>query len=147
MALLLGVSSMKGVPAHPLPVKVQQPDGTYVTLRLVGDEWCHFQTTLDGYSIIKNACGYYVYAQKQGGQLQPTAQVAHDEAERTASERAFLAGVCRYQAPEMTEQAKAMYQMAQQHPQMTLASHSVQGRRATDYANFKGLIILIEFND
>ena len=78
VALLLGVSSMKGVPAHPLPVKVQQPDGTYVTLRLVGDEWCHFQTTLDGYSIIKDTRGYYVYAQKQGGQLQPTAQVAHD---------------------------------------------------------------------
>ena len=60
MALLLGVSSMKGVPAHPLPVKVQQPDGTYVTLRLVGDEWCHFQTTLDGYSIMKDTRGYYV---------------------------------------------------------------------------------------
>ena len=89
MALLLVVSSMKGVPAHPLPVRVLQPDGTYVTLRLVGDEWCHFQTTLDGYSIIKDTRGYYVYAQKLGGQLQPTAQVAHDEAERTASERAF----------------------------------------------------------
>ena len=138
MALLLGISSMKGVPAHPLPVKVQQPDGTYVTLRLVGDEWCHFQTTLDGYSIIKDTRGYYVYAQKQGGQLQPTAQVAHDEAERTASERAFLAGVSKCQAPEMTEQAAAMHQQA------TLANHRAQGRRATNYANFKGLIILIE---
>ena len=141
VALLLGVSSMKGVPAHPLPVKVQQPDGTYVTLRLVGDEWCHFQTTLDGYSIIKDTRGYYVYAQKQGGQLQPTAQVAHDEAERTASEWAFLAGVSKCQAPEMTEQAAAMHQQA------TLANHRAQGRRATNYANFKGLIILIEFKD
>ena len=141
MALLLGISSMKGVPAHPLPVKVQQPDGTYVTLRLVGDEWCHFQTTLDGYSIIKDTRGYYVYAQKQGGQLQPTAQVAHDEAERTASEWAFLAGVSKCLAPEMTEQAAAMYQQA------ALASHRAQGRRATNYANFKGLIILIEFKD
>ena len=63
--LLLSVISlfcavvMMAVPAHPGVVKLQQPDGSYVTLRLVGDEWCHFNTTIDGYSVVKNNRGYY----------------------------------------------------------------------------------------
>ena len=145
VALLLCVSGMKAVPAHPGTVKVQQPDGSYVTLRLIGDEWRHFQTTLDGYSVVKDTRGFYVYAEKQNGQLQPTALVAHDEAERTASEQAFLADLKKYQTPEMTEQVAQMRQMVQQRQQETL--RRAQGNRATDYANFKGLIILIEFND
>ena len=144
-ALLLCVGSMKAVPAHPRALKVQQPDGSYVTLRLIGDEWRHFQATLDGYSVVKDTRGFYVYAEKQNCLLLPTAQVAHDEAERTASEQAFLADMKKYQAPEMTEQVAQMYQMVQQRQQETL--RRVQGNRATDYANFRGLIILIEFND
>ena len=108
MALLLCVSSMQAVPAHPGAVKIQQPDGSYVTLRLLGDEWRHFQTTLDGYSVVKNARGFYVYAEKKDGQLQPTAQVAHDEAERSVSEQSFLADVKKYLTPEMTEQVAQM---------------------------------------
>ena len=96
-ALLLCVGSMKAVPAHPRALKVQQPDGSYVTLRLQGDEWRHFQATLDGYSVVKDTRGFYVYAEKQNGLLLPTAQVAHDEAERTASEQAFLADMKKYQ--------------------------------------------------
>lgn len=147
MALLLCVSSMKAVPAHPGAVKIQQPDGSYVTLRLLGDEWRHFQTTLDGYSVVKDARGFYVYAEKKDGQLQPTAQVAHDEAERSVSEQAFLADVKKYLTPEMSEQIAAQYQMVQQRQQETLARHRAQGHRATDYSKFKGLIILVEFKD
>lgn len=145
--LFLCVDSMKAVPAHPGAVKVQQPDGSYVSLRLIGDEWRHFQTTLDGYSVVKDNKGFYVYAEKQNGQLLPTGLVAHDEAERTTMEQAFLADVKKYQAPEMTEQVAQMRQMVQQRQQEVLATRRAQGRRATDYANFRGLIILIEFND
>ena len=147
MALLFCVGSMKAVPAHPGVVKVQQPDGSYVSLRLVGDEWRHMQTTLDGYSVVKDARGFYVYAKEQGGRLLPTAQVAHDEAERTAKEQAFLTDVKKYQAPEMSEQLAAMYQMTQQRQEEVLANRRAQNRRATDYNKFKGLIILVEFND
>ena len=146
-ALMLCVGSMKAVPAHPKAMKVQQPDGSYVTLRLVGDEWRHMQTTLDGYSVVKNSRGYYVYAEKKNGQLQPTAHVAHDEAERSESEQAYLTDVKKYQAPEMTEQVAQMYHMVQQRQQDVLANHRAQGNRATDYSKFKGLIVLVEFND
>ena len=145
--LLMCVCSMKAIPAHPGTIKVQQPDGSFVTLRLVGDEWQHFQTTADGYSVVKNQQGYYVYAEKKNGQLQATALVAHDEAERTVSEQAYLSTVKKYQAPDMSERLAQERQLIQQRQQEILAGRRAQGNRATNYSNFRGLIILIEFND
>ena len=152
MTMLLSTASLWAVPAHPGKVKVQQPDGSYVTIRLHGDEWQHFNTTEDGYSVVKDSRGYYVYAEKQGGQLQPSALVAHDLDSRSAAEKAFLAGVSKYQAPEMseavaTEKAREIERRAQ-----TLAANQAarqSGRRAAqyDYTNFRGLIILVQFND
>lgn len=152
MTMLLGTASLWAVPAHPGKTKVQQPDGSYVTIRLHGDEWLHFNTTDDGYSIVKDSRGYYVYAEKKGGKLQPTALVAHDEAVRTASEKAFLAGVGKYQAPEMSETVAAEKAREEARRAQTLAAHQVarqSGRRAAqyDYTNFRGLIILVQFND
>ena len=143
---VLCVGTTNAVPAHPGTVKVQQPDGTTVTLRLVGDEWRHMQTTVDGYTVVKNTRGYYVYAEKRNGQLHATTQVAHDASERSAKEQAFLADVKKYQAADMDEQTVLMRQRVQELQQETLARRA-QGNRATDYSKFKGLIILIEFND
>lgn len=140
--LLLCAISMMARPAHKAANKVQQPDGTYVTIRLHGDEWRSFNTTDDGYSVVKDDRGYYVYAELKDGQLKATAQVAHDLAERSASELAFLADVKKYQVPEMTAQMAEMKSLVQQAQQQTLRS-----RRATNYNNFKGLLILVEFND
>ena len=104
VVMILGVISASAVPAMGNLVKVQQPDGTTVTIRLVGDEYLHFNTTADGYSVVKNDRGFYVYAQRSAdGQLVPTAQVAHDEAARPAAEVAFLATVKKYIQPDMPE--------------------------------------------
>jgi M6 family metalloprotease-like protein len=134
---------MMAVPAHPGAVKLQQPDGSYVTLRLVGDEWCHFNTTLDGYSVVKNNRGYYVYAEKMDGQLQPTEYVAHDVADRSAVELVYLAGVKKYQAPEMSAQVAEMKARVE----AIGAQRRAQGQRATNYSKFKGLIVLVQYND
>ena len=45
-------------PAHPQPVTVMQPDGSTLTLKLVGDEFYHFNTTTDGYTLLKDKGGY-----------------------------------------------------------------------------------------
>ena len=60
VVMILGVISASAVPAMGNLVKVQQPDGTTVTIRLVGDEYLHFNTTADGYSVVKNDRGFYV---------------------------------------------------------------------------------------
>ena len=67
--------SMMAVPANRKSVKVTQPDGSTVTIQLQGDEWQHFNTTTDGYSVVKNQQGYYVYAEKKNGDLKATQMV------------------------------------------------------------------------
>ena len=74
--LLSAIVSSTAMPAYNKPVKVQQPDGSYVTIRLHGDEWLHFNTTADGYTVVKDNSGYYRYAELKDGKLAATAQVA-----------------------------------------------------------------------
>lgn len=143
VTLLWCAMSAIAVPAHPGTVQVRQPDGSYVTLRLVGDEWLSFNTTADGYSVVKDQRGYYVYAHLKDGMLQPTARVAHDVAERTADEQAFLASVKKYQAPNMSASVADM----KARTEAIGAQRRAQGRRATNYSKFKGLIVLVQFND
>lgn len=50
------------VPATPYPIKVTQPSGDTITIRLFGDERKHYFTSIDGYVIVKNAEGYFCYA-------------------------------------------------------------------------------------
>ena len=142
MVAVLVAVAVQAVPAHPQPVKVQQPDGTYVTIKLHGDEWLNFTTTEDGYSVVKDSRGYYVYAELKDQQLQPTAQIAHDAKLRSAAETAFLASVRKYQAPAMKADVAKMKEQVQQQQRRALVS-----RRATDYNNFRGLVILVQFND
>ena len=55
--------SAAAVPANPEPQVSVQPDGTRVTLRLCGDEFYSFSTTIDGYTVLKDHRGAWVYAQ------------------------------------------------------------------------------------
>ena len=146
LTMLLGAVSLWAVPAHPGTRKVQQPDGTYVTIRLVGDEWCHFNTTADGYSVVQDDRGYYVYAEKKDGSLQATTHVAHDEDDRTTSEREYLSAVKKYQTPAIPDQVQQLRSKIQLRQQQTLGSRRSQLYNY-NYDNFKGLIILVQFND
>ena len=137
--------SMLAVPAMRKAVKVTQPDGTTVTIMLHGDEWLNYNTTSDGYSVVKNPQGFYVYARlNQQGRLVATDVVAHDAAERQAKELNFLRGTKKHQAPKMTEQAAAMKSMQQQRQRAIQAERRA---KAFDFDKFKGLVILVEFND
>ena len=145
VVMILGVISASAVPAMGNLVKVQQPDGTTVTIRLVGDEYLHFNTTADGYSVVKNDRSFYVYAQRSAdGQLVPTAQVAHDEAARPAAEVAFLATVKKYIQPDMPERV-VLEKSAEQ--QRRLQARQQHRAPHYDYSKFHGLVILVEYND
>ena len=68
MCLLLGVTCW-AIPADKTPMTVTQSDGSTLTLRLVGDEFFHYNTTDDGYTVLCNRDGSYEYAIKQGDVL------------------------------------------------------------------------------
>lgn len=58
---LLYSQAPQRVPATPYPIQRVQPDGDTITIRLFGDEWKHYYTTLDGYVIVEDSAGYLCY--------------------------------------------------------------------------------------
>lgn len=60
-ALSMADAQPSRVPASPFPIKVSQPNGDTIMIRVMGDEWKHFHTTTDGYVIVKNSKGYFCY--------------------------------------------------------------------------------------
>jgi len=59
---LLGPVTALGVPASPLPYQVKQPDGTVITLYIRGDEDFNWEEDVNGYTVVRDNTGAYVYA-------------------------------------------------------------------------------------
>lgn len=135
MTATVCIQSM-AIPAHPGMVKMPQPDGTLLSVNLVGDEFYHFNTTADGYTIIYNEAGAYVYAQRVGETLQATQVLAHNEGERTAAELSLLAATPKYLVDE-TSVAEGHMRRAKRNVNLS----------DFDFENFRGLVILIDFTD
>lgn len=142
--MLYGIAILYSRPAYRGTRQVLQPDGTFVTIRLVGDEYLHYNTTDDGYSLVRRDDGAYVYAQlNDEGQLESTALLAHDAHERTAEERHYLEVIGRLK-PQPTEQAEQMRRQNQRQRARTLSQNRAN---LYDYSKFRGLVILVEYND
>ena len=58
-ALLVSAAAL-AVPACPSPIKVTQSDGSTLLLQMVGDEFHHYYTLMDGTPVRRNASGMYV---------------------------------------------------------------------------------------
>ena len=123
-------------PAHRGFVQMPQPDGTMVTIGLVGDEYYHFNITADGYTVMLNEAGAYVYAQRNGMSLVPTKVLAHDEGHRTAAEKSLLAATPKRLVDEI-EVGKANVRRVKRNVDLS----------NFDFANFRGLVILIDYTD
>lgn len=124
------------VPANKLIIQMPQPDGTTVSVRLVGDEYYHFNTTADGYTVMLNGQGAYVYAQRDGDKLVPTSILAHDEGERGLDELAFVASVPKGLTDRLAV-SEANQRRAPRRAEMS----------DFDFENFRGVIILVDFTD
>jgi M6 family metalloprotease domain len=135
------INRLMAIPAYPHPIRVQQPDGTYVTIRLHGDEYLNFTTTLDDYTVVKNDKGYFVYADYHQGNLIPTSMVAHDIDSRSSSEINFVAGITKHLQPTMTISNRERRNAAMNSRRQALESTPF------DYTHFRGLVVLVEFKD
>ena len=141
------------IPANPKSVDIPQPDGTIITLLMHGDEFRHFMTTADGFTVVKGEDGFYRYADKGAdGQLKATNTIARNIAERDETHLSFLANRKKMISPEMTSYQKEMKARALQ-MQRDYTSLDKRKNRAgmlwdpIDYSTFKGLVILVEFSD
>ena len=153
--MLLGTTSLWACPAFPKPADVKQPDGTVLTLCLHGDEFLSFSTTIDGYTVVKGADGFYRYAEKNAdGLLKATDVIARNPEARTAQEFSFLSARKKMVAPKMSENSRQMKEMAAQMCAPAYGNAVMGVRRAPgaiwqpiNYDNFKGLVVLVEWND
>ena len=65
------------VPAKRDPIEIVQPDSSFLTIFLRGDERYHVRMTIDGYVIKQNKKGYYCYAKENSkGMIVPSCRVA-----------------------------------------------------------------------
>lgn len=144
LMLLSCICMARAIPADPTPIRVTQPDGSIVTIQLHGDEWLHFTTTTDGYTVVNDERGYYVYAQLQDGKLLPTNVIAHDADGRDVNETDYLSHVKKYLTPQMDETTAETKKKVR-----AMQRQALQKRKDAryDYSKFRGLIILVEFND
>lgn len=137
-SIIAGAMTASAVPAHPRPVDVTQSDGTKLTVRLVGDEFYHFTATTDGYTVLQRSNGDYVYAVQSGSQLTASDVIAHNPQMRTANELKMVSTLQKG-LTDQTSIAKGK--------RFRNNRDKLMDPRRTDYQNFRGLVILIEFND
>jgi M6 family metalloprotease-like protein len=88
IVLLFNFARLFAIPASPYPVSVTQPDGTVLKIRLHGDEYFSYKTTLDGYALTLNAEGILTYAEPDAnGKLKSTNVKASNIEKRSAIEK------------------------------------------------------------
>lgn len=139
LLLLAAVVSLQmlAIPAHKVFMPMPQPDGTTVSIGLAGDEFYHFNITKDGYTVMLNAAGAYVYAQQgKDDVLVESGVLAHNEGERSADELAVLAATPKH----LMDRAA----VDQAHVRRTKLNADLSN---FDLENFRGLVILIDFAD
>lgn len=134
------------IPANSKPVKITQPDGSALTIVLHGDEFLNYTTTTDGYTVMLNESnGAWEYAVKDGrGQLCPGGIQAREAEERTPEHRKYLSGIPVGTIPAQTENQKSLRKTADgisRAPMMKLKTGQY------DYSKFRGIVILVEYND
>ncbi|MDR1005093.1 MAG: immune inhibitor A, partial [Prevotellaceae bacterium] len=137
--LLGGVQAGHAVVADPTPHPVKQPDGTFLTVRLHGDEFYHFNTTIDGYTILKSPNGGFVYARQEGERVVAGTLLAHDAAQRTAAEKAVLETTPKYLAPSTA--GSGVTRAAAERMNSTPLKAGISS------TEFRGIIILAQFSD
>ena len=125
-----------------------------ITLCLRGDEFLSFTTTIDGYTVVKGADGFYRYAEKGAdGQLTATGVIARNPEARTNQDLSFLAARKKMVAPKMSESSHQMKDMAAQLYNPLYRKDALSHRSPTsiwkpiNYENFKGLVVLVEWKD
>lgn len=98
LLMLLFAGKASAVEAYPHKIKYPQPDGkTIVTLTMRGDERVSWAETEDGYTLVYNSQGYFVYATRdQRGDLVPSQYIATEITARSAEVSDFLARTPKY---------------------------------------------------
>jgi M6 family metalloprotease-like protein len=138
---LLVALATKAVEAFPYPEQAKQPDGTTLTIQAHGDEWFNYVTTADGYTVVKNDKGYFVYAQLVNGAITATSRIAREASQRSSDDKTFLNSIGKNIAPDrviaINRRTAKVKEMA--------ATPGL--KKAINSNKFRGLVLLLQFLD
>ena len=82
---LLYATHVGAVPASPKPFNVTQPDGSIITLHMVGDEYYHWKETNDNQVVVLSENGYYEYATIINNEIVPSGIIASNVVDNVQS--------------------------------------------------------------
>lgn len=92
----LASQSASAIPADPHPKKVRQPDGSYITVVMRGDEHAHITLADDGTPLYYNVKkGAFEYASLKKGRLSGSGILARNAADSDASAKSYVKSIDR----------------------------------------------------
>lgn len=144
VAALCSISFVWASRAVDTPVKIIQKDGTTITIRVHGDEFSSYVTTVDGYQIVWRDGFYYYYQTSMASKSSASFVRASDPGRRSAAELAALASrpTGRLDGGVVNTERKMSYSLAALDGALTKSSQqraSVQPARA--------IVVLVQFSD
>lgn len=155
MIVLTALCSLRvsAVRAYPHPRTIRQADGTSITIVGHGDEFQHYVTTTDGYTVVKGPDGIYRYAVLSDGRLKASAVKASDAAHRASYENTFLSGIAKNLRPAQTATGEKLKKLASR---TNAPLHRYSRRQdlrksasatSSEPSTYRGLVILVNFTD
>ncbi len=140
--LLLGTFSLLAAPAIPTPFQMTQPDGTTITVRMVGDEFGHYQVTEDNIPVAKGEDGFFRYVELSStGEVVAGEVIARNVGERTAADKAYLETLPKEVVAQTFEGRRLLRQQEAQANKVTTRSV------ASTTGDVKRLVLLVQFSD
>jgi M6 family metalloprotease-like protein len=141
---ILSLSKLYAVPATPNPITVIQADGTEITIRLRGDEFFNYKTTLDGYTLVPDDNGILTYAQADTkGKLYSSKVKANNAEKRNLTEKNFVQRLSKnisYTKQNIASRVKRLVSSSSSSTAVLKKSYPLIGSP-------KSLVILVYFTD
>ncbi len=138
---LIGTTATFAAKANPKPRNVVQSDGTTLTVYTHGDENFHWTTAEDGTLLVPVGKYYYVAQVETDGTLKATPQLAHNSANRNATER---------KAVSLQDKAKFLSTASDEWTALAKANASTISTNKKYFPHTgtpKALVILVQFAD
>lgn len=139
---LFSISQIYAVRATPFPITVSQPDGTELTIRLRGDEFFSYKTTIDGYLLVSDSKGVLTYAKSdENGRFTSTNVKVNNIGKRSLAEKSFISKLTPNQSFSRLNNLKRAARIS------SSESLAVPQKSYPLAGTPKSLVILVNFSD
>ena len=142
------------VPAKRVQHTVTQPDGTQLTLTMVGDEYCHYFITDDSQAVVRSNGAYYFAKSGADGRLIASSVLASDAAARTSAQTAFLQSLKKDEISDAVMATRNLSPLKMSPVSRGVSSDDISGvglisdRKTHPHTgNVRALVVMVEYAD